>query len=413
MAVILNRLTARKVATIKAPGRHADGGGLYLVVGEKGSRSWVFLYRRAKKMNEVGLGSAVDVTLAEAREKAATFRRLVGEGGDPLAAKREREAKAAALRAEATFGEVADSFIELNKPSWKNDKHAGQWEVTVGDRPAKRPAATAKALRDLPVARITTADVLKILSPIWHLKPETAKRVRGRIEAVLDAASARGLRTGENPARWRGHLDKLLPKPKKLSRGHHAAMPFEDVPALIAGLRAVGAVSSIALEFTILTASRTSEVRGARWGEFDLDAHVWTVPAERMKSGRPHRVPLSPRAVAILETMASAKSATGLVFPNPRTGRELSVMALAMELRRRSDEHVTVHGFRSSFRDWAGEKTHFAREVAEAALAHVVGDETERAYRRGDALEKRRRLMDAWAEYCEPEKDRTVVWLSS
>jgi integrase len=268
----------------------------------------------------------------------------------------------------------------------------------------------AAPLRKLPVDAIDTAAVLSVLKPIWQAKPETASRFRGRVEQVLDAAKAKGHRTGENPARWRGHLDKLLAKRQKLTRGHHAAMAYTELPAFISRLRdrQTESVSALALEFAILTAARSGEVLGMRWDEVDDAAKVWTVPPTRMKAAREHRVPLSARALAILDEAKKAR-AGAFVFPGSRGGRPLSVMAMEMVLRRMGRDSVTVHGFRSAFRDWAGNETQFAREVAEAALAHVIGDAAERAYRRGDALEKRRALMEAWASYCDPTIVNNVI----
>ena len=283
---------------------------------------------------------------------------------------------------------------------FRNEKHRAQWAMTL--------TTYAAPLRSMKLDDIATADVLAVLQPLWQTKAETASRLRGRIERVLDAAKAKGLRSGENPARWRGHLDALLPARHRLTRGHHAAMPYDDVPAFIGRLRASESVSALALEFAILTASRTGEVLGARWDEIDLDAKLWTVPAARMKAGREHRVPLTARALAILQTVEKVRTGEH-VFPGQRRGKPLSVMALAMVLRRLKLENVTVHGFRSAFRDWCGEATAFPRDVAEAALAHTVGDMTERAYRRGDALEKRRKLMAAWAAFIEPKAASNVV----
>jgi integrase len=281
--------------------------------------------------------------------------------------------------------------VRALRPGWRNEKHAKQWETTL--------ESDASALARVPVNQIETDDVLRVLKPIWLAKPETAGRVRGRIERVLDAAAAKGFRSGENPARWKGHLDQLLPQRKKLSRGHHSALPYADVPGFMDRLAKREGMAAKALGFLILTAARSGEVRGARWEEMDLEAAVWTVPADRMKAGREHRVPLSARAVEMLREVEpiSGKSPSALVFPGQK-GRPLSDMSLAAVLRRMDCGH-TVHGFRSSFRDWAGEVSTFPREIAEAALAHVVGDATERAYRRGDALDKRRKLMDAWAGY--------------
>ena len=258
----------------------------------------------------------------------------------------------------------------------------------------------AEPLRAKLIDRIETADILAVLQPIWQTKPETASRLRGRIERVLNAAKAKGYRTGENPATWRGHLENLLPKPSRLSRGHHAAMRYQDVPAFVARLREREAMAGLALEFAILTATRSGEVLGARWSEIDLDAKVWTIPPERMKAAREHRVPLSERTVAILKQMETARTGD-FVFPGQRVDKPLSVMAMEMVLRRMDIENATVHGFRSAFRDWAGNVTHFPRELAEHALAHVIGDKAEQAYRRSDALERRRALMEAWAGHCE------------
>lgn len=270
----------------------------------------------------------------------------------------------------------------------------------------------AAPIREKPVNEVGTEHVLAVLKPIWLEKPETASRLRGRIEHVLDAARAKGYRDGVNPALWRGHLDKLLPKRPKLSRGHHAALPYQDVAAFVGRLREREAVAAIALEFAILTAARSGEVLGARWDEIDLDRKVWTIPADRMKAGRDHRVPLSGRAAEMVQSLSSARVGA-FVFPGQRSGKPLSSMALEMVLRRMKVENATVHGFRSAFRDWCGNETHFPRELAEAALAHVIGDKAEQAYRRGDALEKRRAMMEAWAAYCDPIEHDNVIKLAS
>ncbi|MFG1298869.1 integrase arm-type DNA-binding domain-containing protein [Xanthobacter sp. V3C-3] len=407
MAVALNRLNARQVQTIKEPGRHADGGGLYLVVDKSGARRWVFLFRwkatpterGTGKLREMGLGSAISVSLAAAREAAAKVREQIAAGVDPIAA--SRDAKAAA--SVPTFGEVAEAHIAAMAPAWRNSKHLAQWRSTLSLERSEDGAYLATGycagIRDKAVDQITTEDVLAILTPIWADKNETASRVRGRIEAVLDAAKAKGLRTGENPARWKGHLALTLPKRQKLQRGHHEALPHAAVPGFVKRLRLVRGMSAFALEFAVLTAARSGEVRGARWSEIDLKEKLWTVPAARMKAGREHRVPLCDRAVAILETLAQLDHGPeDFVFPGQRKGAPLSDMSLTALLRRLKVD-ATVHGFRSSFRDWAGDHTTFPREVAEAALAHAVGDATEAAYRRGDALEKRRQMMDAWGEF--------------
>lgn len=391
-----NALTAQTVKNA-GPGRHVDGGGLQLLVKPSGARSWVFRYMLAGKSREIGLGPASGLgatSLADARDLAAALRLKVKVGIDPLA-EREREAAEALAAAQAakvagvTFKAAAESYIAANEASWRNDKHRSQWRNTLS-------AYVYPVIGDLPVAEIDTPHVLEILEPIWREKAETASRLRGRIEAVLDSAKARGYRQGENPARWRGHLAQILPKRAKLSRGHHKALPYEALPAFMADLRARQANAALALEFTILTAARTGEVIGATWAEIDLTKAVWTVPAERMKAGKEHRVPLSPRAVEIL-TEARALG-TETVFSGA-AGGPLSGMAMAMLLRRMGLE-VTVHGFRSAFRDWAAERTGYSHEVAEMALAHTIGNAVERAYRRGDLFEKRRRLMDDWAAYC-------------
>lgn len=382
-----NKLSARAAATTK-PGRYGDGGGLYLVVAPTGSRKWVYRFSWNGKVTETGLGSAYDVTLAEAREAAADKRKMVKAGINPVQANRDA-AKLSLLV--PTFGQAADAYIAAKQGEWRNAKHAAQWAMTL--------TRYAAGLRDMPVNQIDVAAVLSVLQPIWQEKPETASRLRGQIEHVLDAAKAKGHWEGENPARWRGHLDKLLPKRQRLSRGHFDAMPYDGLPAFMENLREREGMAALALQFLILTAARSGEVYGARWTEIDLQAALWTIPAERTKAGREHRVPLSAAAMAVLERLAEGRTGD-LVFPGAKTGSKLSSMAMEMLLRRMKVTGATVHGFRSSFRDWAGNETGFAREVAEAALSHVIGDKAEQAYRRGDALQKRRELMEAWANYC-------------
>jgi integrase len=381
MAQKINRLSARGLPGITKPGRHADGGNLYLVISPNGGRRWTFLYRWRGKPTEIGLGSARDVPLARARELATAARARLAEGLDPRSVRNAADGK--------TFGEVAAALFESMESSWRNPKHRQQWQNTLRDH--------ASPLRPVPVNEITTEDVLAVLQPIWSTKAETASRVRGRIERILDAAKAKGLRSGENPARWRGHLDQLLPKRKRLARGHHPAMAYIDVPALMAQLRKREAMAALALEFAILTAARSGEVLGARRQEFDVAAKIWIVPPERMKTGREHRVPLSDRALEIVTGMGEGD----FVFPGQRRGKPLSPNAMAKILERMHVNDAVVHGFRSSFRDWSGNETHFPREVCEAALAHVIENKAEAAYRRGDALDKRRELMAAWAKYCD------------
>lgn len=385
-----NRLRDTQVKAAKEPGRISDGDGLYLLVSKTGGKSWVFMWKRSGKRREMGLGSAdrgtAPVTLAQARVKAEEIRTILSNGLDPFVEFSDRKAAVKQL----TFGEVADGYIEVMRPSWLNAKHADQWVMTLTEY--------AKPIRSTAIADIDTEAILKVLQPIWHKKAETARRLRGRIETVLDHARAKGLREGENPARWRGHLDHILPASQKLARGHHAAMAYRDVPAFMASLSGQEGFGARALEFTILTAARTSESLGARWEEIDLENRVWTVPAVRMKSKREHRVPLSDAAVAFLKRLAALRM-SDVIFPGQSPRKPLSNMAMVSVLKRMKVEGATVHGFRSTFRDWAGEETSFPREIAEAALAHIVGDDVERAYRRGDALERRRELMEAWAKY--------------
>lgn len=422
MAKGINRLSAKTVTSAK-PGKYSDGGGLYLIVGDTGAAKWVLRRMENGKSRELGLGSAREVPLAEARRKAEEARQALARGEDP------KPRAAVVPKVVPTFGAEADAFIASMEAGWRNEKHRAQWAVTLGKVPytASKVRTDKKAhaehvraltaLRARPVDTIDTGDVLAVLKPLWLAAPETASRLRGRIEVVLAAATVKGHRTGANPAQWRNHLDRLLPKQGKLSRGHHVAMPFPDVPALIAALRAAPSISALALEFTILTAARSGEVLGARWGEIDLAAKVWRVPAVRMKAGREHRVPLSDRAVAILAEVAKLRSSyknDEVIFPGRKPGQGLSTMALDMTLRRLGVKKtgVTVHGFRSSFRDWAGEVTNFPRDVAEAALAHTLRDAVEAAYRRGDALEKRRRaMMTAWAGFVEPRSAGNIVTL--
>jgi integrase len=387
-----SKLTARKVETAK-PGKYSDGGNLYLIVSETGARKWVLRFTWRGRAKEMGLGSASSVPLADARGTAASARRKIAQGLNPID-ERKRDGGI------PTFGEMADDVRETLSAGFRNEKHKAQWKSTL--------ETYAAPLRAKPVDTIATDDVLAVLKPIWTTKAETASRVRGRIEKVLDAAKAKGFRDGENPARWRGHLDHLLPRPSKLARGHHAAMPYEDVAVFIAKLRKREASAAVALELCILTAARSGEILGMRWPEIDLERKIWTVPANRMKAGREHRVPLSPRAVTILRQLEKLKSGE-FVFAGQTRNKPLSNMAMEMALRRLKIEDATVHGFRSSFRDWAGNVSNFPREITETALAHVIGDKAEQAYRRSDALEKRRKLMEAWAAYCEPKTATNVV----
>lgn len=384
----LHKLSARAAATLSKVGRHSDGGGLYLSIAGDGRRRWVFMFKRNGKVSELGLGSARDVSLADARALATAYRKVIADGKDPLAVKRQKEMPAIEI---PKFGEVADRFVDEMAPQFRNEKHIAQWRMTL--------RVYAEPLRDRSIDVIDTDLVVSVLKPIWQKLPETASRLRGRIERILDFARVKGWRTGENPARWRGHLDKLLPKRQKLTRGHHAAMPYENVPAFVRELRTRDAVGAFALEFTILTAARTGEVLGAKWSEFDLEKKVWTIPANRMKAAREHRVPLTPRLAEILKALTEIAEGE-FVFPGVNPKKQISGMSMTMVLRRMKREDVTVHGFRSAFRDWAAECTPFPNEVCEAALAHTIQNRTEAAYRRGDLFEKRRQLMELWATFC-------------
>lgn len=408
----INMLTARGVVGLTEPGRHSDGSNLYLNITKGGAKSWLFIYRSNGRQREMGLGSAAPggVSLADAREAAAAARRLLAQGIDPLDAREAKKAEAKlAEAAKITFGQYASSYITLHEGEWANDKHVAQWKMTIlGPPPAKTDRQKArqidycKELRKRPLAEVSTEDVLDVIRPLWATKRETANRIRQRIEAILDAAKVEGKRTGENPARWQGHLALILPAHGKKSKGHHAAMPWKQVPAFVADLRERDGIASRALEFLILTACRSGEVRGAAWSEFDLDAKIWTVPKERMKSAREHRVPLSERAVEIVRSMTALRPRHDwegrLVFPGQARG-PMSDMTLGAVLRRAGVEGATVHGFRSAFRDWGAECSSAPHEVLELALAHVVGDQTVAAYFRSDLFERRRALMDQWSSF--------------
>jgi integrase len=388
----LHRLTARAVATLKSPGRHADGGGLYLSISSNGGRRWVFLWRRNGRPREMGLGSSRDVSLVHAREAARLARQQVREGGDPIETRRQQPA----LRArDRTFADCAAAYVEAHRVSWKHPKHIAQWENSLA-------TYVTPAIGALPVSIVATADVLRALQPVWNKRPETGRRLRGRIEVILDWARAQALRDGENPARWRGHLKNLLPTHSKVrSVKHRPAMPYASVPGLMTKLAADSGLAAAALRLTILTAARTSETIAARWSEIDRAGKVWTVPGARMKSGRPHRVPLPDVAVKLLERLAALGGKPDqFIFPGRKPGRHTSDGAMLVLLERLGHGNVTVHGFRSSFRDWAAEQTDYPAEIAEAALAHVEGDKTELAYKRTDYFDKRRALMQAWATYC-------------
>lgn len=383
MARAIHKLSSAAVDKRKTRGRLGDGGGLWLNVATTGSKSWVFRWTRIGKPAEIGLGPYPALSLAKARVTAAECRALIAEGLDPGTERTKETAK--------TFGQVAELYLSEMASRWSNTKTQWQWQRSL--------TVSAKPLHFKPINLIDTADILKVLKPIWQKTPESASRLRMRLEHVLDFARARGWRDTDNPARWRGHLSALLPTRDLTKIRHHPAMPWQDVPAFFDSLIGVDAMSAKALAFTILTAARTGETLGARISEFDLEARTWSIPAERMKMSRAHVVPLSDPAVAIVQPLLELTTGE-FVFPGQKPKKPLSNMSMEMVLRRMQIEGATVHGFRSSFRDWAGDQTTFEREVAEAALSHQVGNAVERSYRRGSALEKRRRLMEAWASYC-------------
>jgi integrase len=395
------KLTAVAVRSASKPGRYADGGGLYLQVQGAAQKSWLFRFTLRGRARQMGLGPAVGeraVTLAQAREKARDAHDLLKQGIDPLERRRAAEAAEKARQPGQTFRAVADLYFAAHSAGWRNAKHRAQWRTTMESY--AYPAFGGRS-----VAEVDTGAVMAALEPIWRAKPETASRVRGRVEAVLDYAKARGWRDGENPARWRGHLSNLLPARHRIARvEHHVALPWREVGLFVADLRRRSGTAALALELIVLTAARSGEALGMRWGEVDFDRAVWTVPAERMKGGREHRVPLSPAALAVLQRMEPLRPKVGgedaLVFPGTRRGRSLSNKALPMVLRRMKHGDLTVHGFRSTFRDWCAEAISYPRELAEATLAHALRDKVEAAYQRGDLLERRRRLMEEWAEFC-------------
>ena len=399
MARTINRLSHRKVETLKKPGMHSDGGGLYLQVtqGSDGTprKSWLFRYAVSGRERQMGLGPLADVPLAEARDLALTAREMRRAGKDPITEREVSRAEASLVAAKSiSFDECATGYIAAHRAGWRNVKHASQWTNTVA-------TYCSPIFGKLPVQLIDVGLVMKAIEPVWSTKPETAGRVRGRIERILDWAKVRGYRDGENPARWRGHLDHLLPARGKVRRvKHHAALPYSELPAFVAALRGRHAVAARAMEFAVLTAARTSEVLGAKWSEIDLNVRQWKIPAERMKAGREHRIPLGNRAIEIVRNMMANKQNDYIFCGDSRA--TLSNMSLLMLLRRMGHDDITTHGFRSTFRDWVEEQTDTPKAVAEMALAHTIGSAVEAAYRRGDLLEKRKVLMDRWDRYCTP-----------
>ena len=416
MAGGLNKLSPKAVQHAKEPGYYGDGGGLWLQISKLGGKSWVFRFTMTGKAREMGLGSVHTVTLAEARTKALECRKAIADGRDPIEERKAKEARAK-LEAEKTktFEECANAYIEANRKDWKNEKHVQQWQNTLATYAFPK-------IGQLPVAAIDTGLVLSVLqqetgedkAQLWHAKAETASRLRGRIEVILDWAAFRGYREGENPARWKGHLDnELNARSKARDVEHHPSLPYVRTGAFMVELRKREGIAARALEFAILCASRSGEIREATWAEIDLPGRVWTIPKGRMKAEKEHRVPLSDEAVKLLEALPHV--GTDLLFPAPRGG-ELSNSTLNAVIKRMHEDETkagrigwidpklnkiaTQHGFRSTFRDWAGETTAYPREVCEHALAHKLADGVEAAYQRGDLLAKRARLMADWARYC-------------
>ncbi|HEV2678009.1 MAG TPA: integrase arm-type DNA-binding domain-containing protein [Aliidongia sp.] len=405
MAPRTDGLNAKKVETIKKVGYHADGGGLYLQVTQGGAKSWIYRYQIKGRRRDMGLGPLSLFSLAEARAKALAARKLAYSGIDPLDARRSESVAAAEKAARSmTFRQCAEAYVAAHRPSWTNEKHAAQWPATLQN-------FAYPVFGEKPVSEIDVDLVMQAVEPNWSVRTETANRLRQRIEAVLDWAAVRGYRSGENPARWKGNLESLLPAKGRIAQvEHHAALAYAKMPGFMGSLRTQAGVSARALEFAILTAGRTGEVIGVRWNEIDFRARLWTVPADRMKGRKEHRVPLSAMALLILDDQAKAQvaamevgaspQADAFVFPGGKPGNPLSNMALLAVLKRMKRADLTAHGFRSTFRDWAAEKSNFPSEVAEMALAHTVGDKVEAAYRRGDLFEKRRQLAEAWARFC-------------
>lgn len=397
----LAKLKPLAIQRLKKPGKYSDGGGLYLVVKPTGKKLWSYRFMLSGKAREMGLGSLDDVTPEEAREQATRARRLAKEGIDPIEARKaENQAKMLKEARLVTFDECATKYIEAHSPSWKNPKHHQQWENTL-------KSYASPIIGNLAVQDVDTSLVIQILEPIWTSKTETASRLRMRIESILDWAKVREFREGENPARWKGHLANILPPRNKVQQvKHHSALPYLEIPAFMGHLREQEGVAAIALEFTILTACRTGETVGASWAEFDLDRGLWIIPAERMKGGQAHTVTLSTAAKSALKRIQPFSNE--FVFPGGKPGKGLSTGGMSAVLKRMGSP-VTVHGFRSTFRDWAAERTNTPSWVAEKALAHAVADKVEAAYRRGELIEKRRLLMEQWAQFCALKQGEVVT----
>lgn len=404
MARKINRLNARSAATIKKLGRHADGGGLYLSISPNGGRRWTFLYRWHGKPTELGFGSARDVTLADARRLAEEARALLAK----RPAINPKDARKSAVG--ATFRDCAHRYIAAHETSWRNAKHRAQWKSTLS-------SYVYPVFGSLPVDAVDTGLVTKVIEPLWSTKPETAGRVRGRIESVLDWAKVNGFRQGENPARWKGHLELVLPKRSKMKRvRHHPALPYDEMPTFMAELREREGQSARALEFLALTAARTEATIGALLSEVDFDEKIWTVPPDRAgtkmmeEDAKPRRVPLSDRVIKLLKSLPREEG-NPFLFIGANVGKPLSNMAM-LELMREMRPGFVPHGLRSTFKDWCAETTNYPNEVSEAALWHTVADKVEAAYRRGDLFEKRRKMMQAWATFCSTPKASKVVQFS-
>jgi integrase len=407
MARTIGKLKALDVQRATRRGYYGDGGGLYLLVGPTGGKSWIFRFRERGRLHEMGLGPLHTVSLARAREKARECREMRLDGFNPIETRKaaRQRARLEAVRT-MTFRQCAEAYVAAHSAGWRSQKHEGQWVRTL-------ETYVHPVFGGLPVHAVDVGLVMRALEPMWTTKPETASRVRGRIESVLDWATARGYRTGENPARWRGHLENLLPQTNKVRQiEHHAALPYGELPEFIAELRQHEGIAARALEFAILTAARTNEVISATWSEIDFEPRLWAVSAERMKAGREHRVPLSEPALAILAAMREVREGD-FVFPGGRAKRPLGSMALLRVLRQMGRTDVTAHGFRSTFADWVTEQTNFPAEARELALAHRVGDAVVEAYRRGDLFQKRRQLMDAWARFAVTAPDGNVISIAT
>lgn len=405
MAKQISRLNALKVQATSKPGKHADGNGLYLQVSKQGTKSWIFRYMLHGKPREMGLGPTTVINLTEARAKAIDCKKLLLDGVDPIGQRNQtKKQKLIDQLRTITFDECAKAYISAHQHVWKNQKHISQWENTIATH-------ASPVIGGLPVTAIDTTLVMKVIEPIWQSTPETASRLRNRIELVISWATARGYRVGENPARWKGHLDQLLPSRSRVQKvKHHSALPILEMPKFMKMLRKEKHISAYALEFLILTATRTSEVLNATWDEVDIEKAIWIIPASRMKASREHRIPLSPRAIELLSKLKEVQS-SNYIFGSYRKGKPMSNMALLVYIKRKGFS-ITVHGFRSTFRDWASEYTNVTREVAEAALAHTLKNKVEAAYRRGDLFLKRKVLMNDWARFCYSEiTDQRVVSL--